>query len=91
MTAQFPLLIGSIVLGPRAEVRVSLDTFNGRPRIDLRTWCDLSAGPVTTRGPTKKGVSLPAAEISALVAVIRMAETQALDLGLLEKGGAGEA
>jgi len=87
MTSGLPLLIGSLALGSKAEVRVSLDTFNGRPRIDLRTWCDYSAGPVATRGPTRKGVSLPVADLPALLAAILDAEAQARALGLLGKGG----
>lgn len=87
MNSGLPLLIGSLALGSKAEVRVSLDTFNGRPRIDLRTWCDYSAGPAAMRGPTKKGVSLPVTDLPALLAVIRDAEAQARALGFLAKGG----
>ncbi len=88
MTGGLPLLIGTLALGSKAEVRVSLDSFQGRPRVDLRTWCDFSAGPVSMRGPTKKGVSLPVADLPALLATIRDAVEQAHALGLLAKGGA---
>jgi hypothetical protein len=91
MTGALPVLIGTLALGSKAEVRVSLETFQGRPRVDLRTWCDFSAGPVSTRGPTKKGVSLPVADLPALLATIRDAEARARELGLLAKGGQEDA
>lgn len=91
MTSALPVVICILPLGATAEVRVSLDTFNGRPRLDLRTWCDYAVGPVATRGPTKKGVSLPIADLPALAAALRDAEAQALGLGLLKKGRAGAA
>jgi Transcriptional Coactivator p15 (PC4) len=87
MTGGLPILIGTLAMGSKAEVRVSLDSFQGRPRVDLRTWCDFSVGPVATRGPTKKGVSLPIADLPALLATIRDAEAKARSLGLLAKGG----
>ena len=86
MTA-LPVVIRTFPLGERAEVRLTLDTFNGRPRVDLRTWCDYPAGPVNVRGPTKKGVSLPLAHLSDLVSALGDALDQARALGLLEKGG----
>lgn len=86
MTA-LPMAVASLPLGDKAEVRVTLDAFNGRPRLDIRTWADYQAGPVLTRGPTKKGVSLPIADLPALALAMREAEAKARDLGLLEEGG----
>ena len=88
MTDAFPYLIATLPLNAKTEVRVCLDTFNGRPRLDLRTWCDFTTGPIDSRGPTKKGVSLPISDLPALALAIGKAEALAHRLGLLEKGGA---
>lgn len=85
--SDLPVVIRTFPLGARAELRVILDTFNGQPRVDLRTWCDYSVGPSNVRGPTKKGVSLPIAEVPALVSALGDALDQARALGILEKGG----
>lgn len=82
MTA-LPMAVASLPLGDKAEVRITLDTFNGKARLDIRTWADYSAGPVQTRGPTKKGVSLPIADLPALALAMRTAETAARQLGLI--------
>ena len=86
--SDLPILISTFPQGSRAEVRLCLETFNGVPRVDLRTWCDFRAGPVDARGPTKKGVSLPIADLPALAAAVREAEARARDFGLLTGEGA---
>lgn len=86
MTA--PVVIWTLPLGSAAELRLSLDSFNGKARADLRTWADYQAGPVLTRGPTKKGVSVPVEALPALVAAVVEAEAVARSSGLLGKGGA---
>jgi hypothetical protein len=83
-----PVVIASLALGAKAEVRVSLDIFAGRPRVDLRTWCDYSAGAVAVRGPTKKGVSLPIGDLPSLALALGAAEAKARELGLFEEGRA---
>lgn len=87
MTA-LPLAVASLPLGDRAEVRVTLDTFNGKARVDIRTWADYHAGPVLTRRPTKKGVSLPIADLPALALALGVAVETARELDLI---GAGDA
>ena len=88
MSGALSVLIRSLPLGSRAEVRVSLEAYAGRNRVDLRTWADYMAGPVEMRGPTKKGVSLPVSDLPALSAAVREAEAKARALGLLDEGGA---
>lgn len=75
-----PLLIETLPLGPRAEVRISLDSFNGRPRLDVRTWCILD-DPGELR-PTKRGVSLALAAVPTVRAALDRAITTAVELGL---------
>lgn len=89
MTDAFPYLVATLPLNAKTEVRVYLETFNGRPRLDLRTWCDFTSGPVGPRGPTKRGVILPISDLPALSLAIGEDEALAYRLGLLEKGGAG--
>ena len=83
MTAPGPVPIWSLPLGSKSELRLVLDSFNGRPRADLRTWTDYAAGPVPTRGPTRKGVSIAIGDLPALATAMRDAESTARDLGLL--------
>jgi hypothetical protein len=85
--SDLPVVIRTFPLGARAELRVILDTFNGQPRVDLRTWCDYSVGPANVRGPTKKGVSFPIAQVPALVSALSDALEHAGARGMLEKGG----
>jgi hypothetical protein len=80
----FPLTVHTVPLGSKAEVRLALDTYGNRGRVDLRTWADYSAGPVMGRGPTKKGVSLPIEALPALAAAFAEAEALARSLNLLE-------
>lgn len=86
-----PVVVRTFPLGSRAELRVILDTFNGQPRVDMRTWCEYSVGPSHVRGPTKKGVSLYLAHVPALVAALSEALDHARALGFVEKGGADAA
>lgn len=83
-----PVAIWTLPLGSSVELRLSLDTFNGKARADLRTWANYQAGPVLTRMPTKKGVSVPIEALPALVAAVVEAEAVARSSGLLGKGGA---
>jgi hypothetical protein len=82
-----PLVIWTLPLGSAAELRLSLDTFNGKARADLRTWADYQAGPVLTRGPTKKGVSIPLSSLGEAAAALADADRMARDLGLIRHGG----
>jgi len=87
MTA-FPVVVASLPMGPKAELRLSLDSFNGKPRLDIRTWADYAAGPVNGRGPTKKGVGVPLRDLAAFADAVREAGAMAKALGLLDEGGA---
>jgi len=86
MTA-LPLAVASLPLGDKAEVRITLDSFRDKARVDIRTWADYQAGPVLTRGPTKKGVSLPIADLPSLALALGAAEAKARELGLIGEGG----
>ena len=86
-----PVVVRTFPLGSRAELRVILDTFNGQPRVDMRTWCDYSVGPSHVRGPTKKGVSLYLAHVPALAVDLPRHHVLGLGLhaldGLVERSG----
>ena len=82
-----PLTVWTLPLGSKAELRLSLDIFNGKARADLRTWVDYQAGPVLTRGPTKKGVSIPLANLAEAAAALAEADRMASDLGLIRQEG----
>lgn len=84
---RLPLALASFALGDRAEVRVTLDTYHGKARVDIRTWADYKLGPVLTRGPTKKGVAISVADLPALVETLAKAETTARELGLIGERG----
>jgi hypothetical protein len=86
--SQLPAVIHTFPLGARAELRVTLDTFNGQPRLDLRTWCDYPSAGGETRGPTKKGVSVPLSQVPDLIAALGQGLDCAGSFGLLAKGGA---
>ena len=78
-----PAVIWTLPLGSAAELRLSLDTYNGKARADLRTWANYQAGPVLTRGPTKKGVSIPLGSLREADAALADADRMARDLGLI--------
>lgn len=82
-----PLVIWTLPLGSAAELRLSLDTFNGNARADLRTWADYQAGPALIRGPTKKGVSIPLTSLGEAAAALAEADRKARDLGLIQQEG----
>lgn len=81
-----PILVRTFGQGSKLEIRLAIDSFNNEPWVDVRTWEDFVAGPVSGRGPTKRGVSFPIADLPDLVAAIGEAESMALDLGLLNQG-----
>ncbi|WP_293682791.1 PC4/YdbC family ssDNA-binding protein [uncultured Phenylobacterium sp.] len=89
MSDALPVVIRSLPLGAKTELRLTLDSFNGNVRLDLRTWCDYALGPAQVRGPTKRGVSVPVGAIPDLAAAVREAEAQARAHGLLLEGGVG--
>jgi len=85
MTRPDAITIWSLPLGDKSELRLALDTFNGKPRADLRTWADFSAGPMEMRSPTKKGVSIAIEDLPAVAGALRDAVVKARDLGLLAR------
>lgn len=63
-------------------VRVSLDTFQGKPVADVRVFAEYrSTGQV---GPTKKGVTIRAEQLPELVRALARAEAEARALGWIE-------
>lgn len=70
----------------REEVRVCLDEFGGRQLVDVRVYADFNAGPVETRGPTKKGVALAVERLPDLIKGLEAAKAEAIRRGLLTEG-----
>ena len=69
------MTIAAIPKGRRAELRVSLNEWQGRKTIDLRLWFMPKSGG--TWGPSKKGVSIQAAKLDALIEGLVRAREQA--------------
>ena len=70
----------------REEVRVCLDEFGGHQLVDVRVYADFNAGPVETRGPTKKGVALAVERLPDLIEGLEAARAEAIRRGLLKDG-----
>ncbi|OYX72933.1 MAG: hypothetical protein B7Y81_04235 [Caulobacter sp. 32-67-35] len=71
-------------------VRIALDQRAGVDVVDIRIVTVLSKAsriPI----PTKIGLCLDLATLPELIAALSQAKAKAVDLGLLEKGGAGLA
>lgn len=63
--------IASIPKGKRAELRVSLNEWQGVRTLDLRLWYQPKGGG--DWGPSRKGVSVEAGKIDALIEVLKQA------------------
>lgn len=72
--AEKGVAIASIPKGRKAELRVSLNEWQGRQTVDLRLWYSLEPGGV--RGPSKKGVSIQASKLDALIEGLVQAREQ---------------
>lgn len=73
--------IGSLTKNSREHVRVALDHFKGHDLLDIRITTE--SGGIWM--PTAKGVSVNIAKLPELIALLRAAETKALELGMLER------
>ena len=71
---------------PGHVLRVRLVKSPSGPQLDMRVFTPFTPALVLT--PTARGLSLPVSLLSSLTTAIEAAETQALDLGLLERGEA---
>ena len=69
-------------------IRVSLDTFQGKPVADVRVFTEYKA--TGELGPTKKGVTIRAEQLPELVRALARAEAEARALGWIE-GAASES
>lgn len=75
--------------GTGEEIRVSLDTYKGKPIISVRTWyTDDEAGE---KRPGKNGINLPVTHLKKLSRALRCAVKKAEASGVLEKEDADEA
>lgn len=79
-----PIFSASIKRSESEEVRITVETQRGSVVVDVRVWEDQKFGAVTSRGPTKKGTTLPLASLPQLVAALRGAAHEATRAGLLE-------
>jgi len=78
--------IAIVAKNAREDVRVTLDEFKGTQLVDVRTFADFAAGPVETRGPTKKGISLSVARLPDLIDALEAARSEAQRRGILPGG-----
>lgn len=78
--------IATIAKGRGSEVRVSLNVFEGRRLIDVRTF--VANDESKALSPTKKGVALAVDRLGDLREALAKAEAEALRLGWLQGGAA---
>lgn len=64
-------------------LQVVRDTFQDRPRIDIRVWAEYRPGDRDSAQATKQGVSIKPRLLPALRAALEEAERSALEDGLL--------
>lgn len=83
MTAA-PIFSTGIRRSESDEVRVTLEAQRGAVVVDVRVWEDQKFGAVTSRGPTKKGATLPLASLPQLLAALNGAAREATLAGLIE-------
>lgn len=77
------LHIATVEKNSREEVRITLDEYQGHQLCDVRIYADFQAGPVSMRGPTKKGVSFSTSKLPALIEALEAARSEAERRGLL--------
>ena len=75
---------GGIGQGRGFEMRVTTDRFQGRERLDLRTWAEYRPGDPDSAQPTKKGVNIPVAKLPELLAILKRAEAELIRSGHLK-------
>ena len=75
---------GGISQGRGFEMRVTTDQFQGRERLDLRTWAEYRPGDPDSAQPTKKGVNLPVSRLPELLAILKRAEAELIRSGHLK-------
>ena len=75
---------GAIGQGRGYDMRVTTDEFQGRERLDLRTWCEFRPGDPDSAQPTKKGVNVPASRLPELLAILKRAEAELIRSGHLK-------
>ena len=73
--------IGTLEKSGTQDLRAKLTTYHGREYLDVRTHVTL--GAAGERAPTRKGITVPAAKIPELRALIERAEAEARAAGLL--------
>jgi hypothetical protein len=76
------ILIGSIPVNKRNEMRVDLGPFAGRMALNIRRWFATAAGEWK---PTKKGILVWVDALPELQALVRKARKRAEAEGLLPK------
>lgn len=72
--------VGEFGLKPGHRCRVSLSTFKGRPRCDVRVFYE----DVAEWRPSKQGVNLSTDDLPMLRKLIVEAEAKAIDAGVLD-------
>lgn len=78
-----PVVIAELTRNARERVRVSLEEWQGKPRLDIRTTTQLTEA-TDIWSPTKKGISVSVTLIPALRQALADAEAKARELGLIE-------
>ena len=78
------LIHGGISQGRGFEMRATTDRFQGRERLDLRTWCEFRPGDPDSAQPTRKGVNVPVTKLPELLAILKRAEAELIRRGHLK-------
>ena len=81
-------VVATIDTGRSAQLRVSLTTWRGSHKVELR---DYTATIPNVFFPTSAGVTLDVEKLPELIATLRKAEAKAVSAGMLSKGRAAGA
>jgi hypothetical protein len=76
-------LIAAIEQGEMADLRIRMDIWEGRPRIDIRIY----NGPPRQRCPTIKGLCVRPGQLEQVIAALVAAKHEAIVLGWLPDEG----
>jgi len=80
MTVSAKSIVATITRGPATEPRISLTSWRGSHRVELRDHTATIPGVFMPCGP---GITLPVERLHELIAALQRAEAEAISRGLL--------
>ncbi len=80
-----PVVVANLESYQGERVRIALEDRDGLAVVDIRITAALTA-TCGVHSPTKRGLTLRAAQLPALIAALATTEAKALELGLMAKG-----